>query len=94
MDEEGIPEHIKDEVVRLYLANAKNREITEQTGVSRSSIYWILDKRGIAPNRQFRHVGGLDAAELLRQLTEAHQEIGRLRQELADHQEGQTDSQC
>jgi transposase-like protein len=77
----GIPEAVKDEVVRMYLANAKNSEITEATGVERSSIYWILDQRGIEPNRQRKRGQDVDGATLVKSLVEAHREIGRLEHE-------------
>lgn len=41
----------EDEVVRLYREGATLAQITEQTGVGRSSIYWVLRKHDITPDR-------------------------------------------
>ena len=41
----------EEDVVRMYQAGATLAQITETTGVARSSIYWVLRKHGITPDR-------------------------------------------
>ncbi|MDQ4145288.1 MAG: helix-turn-helix domain-containing protein [Actinomycetota bacterium] len=51
------------EVVRLYRDGATLAEITEATGVARSSIYWVLRKHDITPDRLRAKLSVLPAAE-------------------------------
>lgn len=73
----------KDEVVRLYQAGVKTQDITDQTGVPRPTIYWILNERGVRPSRTKRAPDGIDTAQVLERLAAAEREIGRLTAELA-----------
>ncbi len=41
----------EEDVVRMYREGATLAQITEATGVARSSIYWVLRKHGITPDR-------------------------------------------
>jgi orotate phosphoribosyltransferase-like protein len=73
----------KDEVVRLYKAGVKTHEITDQTGVPRPTIYWILNERGVRPSRtKAKAAEGIDVAQVLAQLAAAEREVGRLEAEL------------
>lgn len=73
----------KDEVVRLYKAGTKTQEITDQTGVPRPTIYWILNERGVRPSRtKAKAAEGIDVGQVLAQLAAAEREIGRLQAEL------------
>lgn len=51
-------------------------KITEQTGVGRGTLYWILDQAGIEKNRTKR--ADVDVATLQQQILEQQLEIGRL----------------
>ncbi len=42
---------VEEDVVRMYRDGSTLAEITEATGVARSSIYWVLRKRDITPDR-------------------------------------------
>ncbi len=53
----------EDEVVRLYREGATLAQITEQTGVRRSSIYWVLRKHEITPDRLRSRLAAPPAAE-------------------------------
>jgi orotate phosphoribosyltransferase-like protein len=74
---------LKDRVVELYKAGAKTADITEETGVPRPTIYWILNERGVRPSRTKRQAEGVDVAQVLEQLAAAEREIGRLTEALA-----------
>lgn len=41
----------RTKVVEMYLAGQKTAAITEETGVPRSTIYWILQQQGVQPQR-------------------------------------------
>ncbi len=41
----------EEDVIRMYRDGATLAQITEATGVARSSIYWVLRKHGITPDR-------------------------------------------
>lgn len=69
---------LKDKVVDLYKSGTKTAEITEQTGVPRPTIYWILNERGIRPSRTKRAPQGVDQDQLLERLAAAEREVGRL----------------
>lgn len=68
---------LRDKVVEQYLAGHKIRDIAEETGVSQPTIYTWIRKSGFEPVRRARSQP-LHASDLMRQLFEAHQEIGRL----------------
>jgi hypothetical protein len=50
--DEKIPDDVRKRVVELYKAGVKTADITTETGVVRSSIYWILQQAGVRPERQ------------------------------------------
>ena len=65
----------------MYQAGERLKDITEETGLGRPTIYWILKTEGVVPDRQPR-IDSLSVQELLEALRLAHEEIGRLRAEL------------
>lgn len=73
---------IKDRVVDLYKAGVKTAEITEQTGVPRPTIYWILNERGVRPSRTKRTSEGVTVDQVLLRLEAAERRIGFLEAEL------------
>jgi AcrR family transcriptional regulator len=76
-----IPPTVRNEVVRLYKAGVRLADITEQTGLARPSIYWVLRSEGQQPNRQDRG-DTVGVKELLEALRQVEQENGRLKSEL------------
>lgn len=74
---------IKDRVVDLYKAGVKTAEITEQTGVPRPTIYWILNERGVRPSRTKRQAEGVTVDQVLLRLESAERKVGFLEAELA-----------
>ena len=47
-----IDDETRDRVVEMYRSGAKTAEITEATGVGRSTIYMLLQDAGVAPARR------------------------------------------
>lgn len=74
---------IKDRVVDLYKAGVKTAEITEETGVPRPTIYWILNERGVRPSRTKRQAEGVTVDQVLLRLESAERKVGFLEAELA-----------
>lgn len=80
MDE--IREEPYDKAVKLYLEGRRLSEITKETGIPRSALYWALRQRGIVPSRTSRNKGveeQLTMSQVLEQLNAANREIGRLK---------------
>lgn len=75
-------DQIKDRVVELYRAGTKTADITEQTGVPRPTIYWILNERGVRPSRTKRHSDEVNVDQVLERLASAEREVGRLNEAL------------
>jgi HAMP domain-containing protein len=74
---------IQDRVVEMYLSAAKLDEITAETGVLRPTIYYILNKRGIRPQRTRRAAPSeVNTDQLLQRLDAQAREIGRLQAEV------------
>lgn len=79
---EHISEETKDQVVKLYRAGLKTEAIMDETGVSRPMIYYILQARGVRPQRQKGRTAPLVTTnDLMEQLSAAFREIGRLEAE-------------
>lgn len=74
-----IPETVRRQVITMYQAGDKVKDITEATGLARPNIYWVLRAEGLTPNRQKRD--NVTTQNLLDALRDAHQEIGRLQAE-------------
>jgi len=72
----------KAQAVEMYQDGEKTERIYEVTGISRPSLYLLLQQRGISPNRQTdRRTPGLDAGALLQQLKDAQLQLGHARAE-------------
>lgn len=87
---DAITDEVAAKVVQMYEDGAKLKDITEATGVPRSSIYWLLQKAGADPNRQGtrRAVGDNEAVRAslqwaMRRIEEQAEEIGQLKAENA-----------
>jgi orotate phosphoribosyltransferase-like protein len=77
---------LKDKVIELYKAGTKTAEITEQTGVPRPTIYWILNERGVRPSRTKRQTEGVDVGQVLEQLAATERRVGQLEEQLQREQ--------
>jgi transposase-like protein len=83
MSEPVLSEQDRDRIVELYQQGTKLVEITRLTGVPRSTIYWVLRKRGVEPERITRPSReSLGVDEVLAQLAEANRTIGQLQERL------------
>lgn len=51
MTTNGLDPETEQQVLDLYQAGTKLADITSETGVGRSTIYWLLSKHDIAPTR-------------------------------------------
>lgn len=94
--EPRVPDEVKHQIIDMYRAGKKTREITEVTGVVRSSIYYILDTEGVTKNRkrdprsrpEIEPIKVSDADymtfldRLLAKVIEQQEEIGRLKEQL------------
>lgn len=79
---EAVREEPYDKAVKMYLEGRRLSEITTETGVPRSAVYWALRQRGIVPSRTVRNKGGeenMTISQVLEQLNAANREIGRLK---------------
>lgn len=52
-------------VIDLYRAGAKVPDITEETGVSRSTVYWLLKEQGVQTRKKPGPRTGLGASDSL-----------------------------
>lgn len=75
------PEAVKREIVERYLAGDKIAAIEHETGVSKPTIYTYIKAAGYAPARRSKSKP-VYARDVLEQLAEANQEIGRLQTRL------------
>lgn len=71
-----------DLAVELYQAGRKTAEITARTGVERPHLYYLLEKRGLQPNRQKRENVQVTVGHVLELWRAANREIGRLEEAL------------
>lgn len=74
-------DELRHKVVEQYLAGRKMADIVADTGVSAPTVYTWIRKDGFEPVRRARSQP-LHAADLMRQLFDAHQEIGRLQERI------------
>lgn len=72
---------LRERVLEQYLAGHKIADIVTETGVSKPTIYTWIRKQGFEPARRSRSQP-LHATDLMRQLFDAHQEIGRLQERI------------
>lgn len=84
MTEKSVPEDVYDKVVEMYLAGARLKDITAETGVPRPTIYWALQKRGLRPSRSQPNPQEITTSQVLEQLAAANREIGKLQAQLAE----------
>lgn len=52
MPEPKISEAVKATIIQLYREGKKTKEITDATGVGRSTIYYILGEQNVRTNRK------------------------------------------
>lgn len=74
------PESLKRQVIERYLAGDKIAVIEQSTGVTRPTIYAYLKAEGYAPSRS--KTKPVHTRDVMEQLAEANQEIGRLQARL------------
>lgn len=75
------PESVKRQIVERYLAGDKIAAIEHETGVSKPTIYTYIKAAGYAPARRSK-TQPVHTRDVLEQLAEANQEIGRLQARL------------
>lgn len=75
------PESVKNEIIERYLAGDKIAAIEATTGVSKPTIYTYIKAAGYSPARRNR-TKPVYARDVMEQLAEANQEIGRLQAKL------------
>lgn len=63
----------------MYLNGVRTSEICERLGMPRSTLYWVLKKHGVEPNRQLASTevpdllaSLLDEVRLMRRALDAH----------------------
>lgn len=74
-------ETVKATVIERYLAGEKIAAIEQTTGVSKPTIYAYIKQAGYSPSRQTK-TKPVYARDVMAQLAEANQEIGRLQERL------------
>lgn len=75
---------LHERVIELYKEGKKLAEITRETRVPRATIYWILNKEGIRPDRTSVKAGdAVTVGDVLAELRTTERENGRLQGELA-----------
>lgn len=78
---EAHPQELKDRAIERYMAGDKIADIETELEVTRPTIYkWIKDA-GMQPTRRNK-TAPLHVRELIDQIVEANQSIGRLETEL------------
>lgn len=80
-DDEADIERRRDQVVEMYKAGYKMAEIAAETGFPQGTLFWVLRKRGIKPDRYGRgeEDEGVSSSDLLTELRSALRENGQLR---------------
>lgn len=84
--------HTWDRVVELYEGGHKIKDIMADTAMSKSEVYYVLKRRGIAPSRQSSSETTISAADLQSQLMLAHEQIGVLQARLREYEEQSADT--
>lgn len=80
MPEPKISESVKATIIQMYREGKKTKEITDATGVGRSTIYYILGEQNVRTNRKSGPRPSLPDPEyqsLLERLTERVIELER-----------------
>lgn len=78
---ESHPESLRKQIIERYLAGDKIAAIEESTGVSKPTIYDYIKAEGYAPARRVK-TKPVYTRDVMEQLAEANQEIGRLQAKL------------
>lgn len=78
---ENHPESVKQQVIERYLAGEKIALIESSTGVSKPTIYTYIKLAGYTPSRATK-TKPVYVRDVMEQLAEANQEIGRLQAKL------------
>lgn len=78
----------REGIVSDYLAGRKLRQIEEDWNVPRATVYWVLQKEGVAPDRAQRNRRLIGDDKLLAQLYEViegqQQQVTQLRETLEE----------
>lgn len=73
-----------EQIISLYQAGERLIEITRQTGVPRATIYWVLRRNGIHPNRATKPSSeSMSVHEVLDRLMASEREVATLQERLA-----------
>lgn len=80
----ALTEETRKRVINLYKAGTTTAAITEQTGVTRGTIYWILEQAGVEKNRTKKPAA--DALELTGRVAENSNQVARLQQACFEQQ--------
>ena len=75
------PESVRQQIIERYLAGDKVALIEASTGVSRPTIYTYVKDAGYTPARATK-TKPVHTRDVMEQLAEANQEIGRLQAKL------------
>ena len=75
------PESVRQQIIERYLAGDKIALIESSTGVSKPTIYTFIRDAGYTPARKTK-TKPVYARDVMEQLAEANQEIGRLQAKL------------
>lgn len=75
------PESVRQQIIERYLAGDKVALIEAATGVSRPTIYTYVKDAGYTPARATK-TKPVHTRDVMEQLAEANQEIGRLQAKL------------
>lgn len=75
------PESVRQQIIERYLAGDKIALIESSTGVSKPTIYTFIKDAGYTPSRKTK-TKPVYARDVMEQLAEANQEIGRLQAKL------------
>jgi hypothetical protein len=75
------PESVRQQIIERYLAGDKITVIESATGVSRPTIYTYIKDAGYTPARATK-TKPVHTRDVMEQLAEANQEIGRLQARL------------
>jgi len=92
----AVDEPVKQRIIEMYRQGKKAREITEETGVGRSTIYYILSQQGVRTNRrsgprpELPELGDDEYQSLVQRLidrvAELERECGELRGRLSQYE--------
>jgi predicted DNA-binding transcriptional regulator AlpA len=76
-----IGESTRERVIAMYASGERLKDIVAVTGLSRPTIYWVLKREGVSPNRRPRQAPEA-ASELVDALRNSEREVDELRQRI------------